>query len=98
MTNWVQLGAIVGTGGVAVLWLTVRELTKRIDRLERSLNAVFEYAKEIDPRHDEERQLIENFNIDGGLMYGLHHLNYVKAKRARGERTLNDPLFPVGDR
>jgi hypothetical protein len=97
MANWVEFGAIVGATGVVVLLMTVRKLTERIDRLERTIDAVYRYAQETDPRHDEERWFLKELD-EGQLMSGMHHLDLIRDKRARGERTLNDPILPRDDR
>src|SRR5688500_16167554 len=97
MADW-GLAIAVGAGIVAVSGgLLVDKLTKRMDRVDRAVTALFEYAKEIDPRHDEERSILYDLDA-GGLMAGEHHLNLVRAKRERGERTLLDPLLPRDDR
>jgi hypothetical protein len=55
-----------------------------------------DYAKEIDPRFDEERRLLADLKKSvekGGVSFsGMNHMNLVKEKRARGERTLLDPI------
>lgn len=95
MFEAVGVGAAITAVGLSY---TIHKLVERVDHLERSVIAVFNYAKEFDPRHDEERWLEKDI-LDGNAgLSGLHHFELTRAKRARGERTLNDPIFRPGDR
>ena len=77
--------------------LALDRLAKRVVHTERCVQALFDYAREIDPRHDEERAILKDLD-EGGLTAGMAHMDLVNAKRARGERTLLDPLIMPGDR
>lgn len=97
MADW-ALAVGVGAGIAAISTaFTLDKLAKRVAYNERCIQALFDYVREIDPRHDEERAILKDLD-NGGLMAGMHHLDLVKAKRERGERTLFDPLIPVEDR
>lgn len=88
----------VGAAIAAVsLSFAIHKLAEKVERLERAINAVFRYAQETDPRHDDERWLLKELH-DGQPLSGLHHMDLMKAKRARGERTLEDPIYPLSDR
>jgi len=92
------LGLAVGAGIAAISTaFALDKLAKRVTYTERCVQALFEYAKEIDPRHDEERAILRDLD-EGGLMAGINHLDYTRSKNARGERTLFDPLIPFEDR
>jgi hypothetical protein len=74
----------------------VRSLEKAVARQEEYLDRLTDYAKEIDPRFDEERRLIADLNesVEKGetSLAGMQHMDLVKEKKARGERTLLDPI------
>ena len=94
MADWALILGGAGAAGVIGASMEINRLTKRVGNLETMLGAVFRYAQEIDPRHDEERRLLDALYHGDGMFDGLNHYEFVKEKRARGERTLHDPIIP----
>jgi hypothetical protein len=89
-TDWVII-ATVAFFVLGTLFNRIKGLERRVAKHDEYLDRLTDYAKEIDPRLDEERRLLAD--VDGGVMLaGAHHMDLVKAKRARGERTLLDPI------
>lgn len=93
MADWALVLGGAAVVGVFTMSYTLDRLAKRLDRVERAVHAVYEYAQEIDPRHDEERALLDDLFSGDGLFAGMHHRDLVNAKRARDERTLHDPIL-----
>jgi len=77
---------------VGTLFNRVRALERTVAKHEEYLDRLTDYAKEIDPRFNEERRLIAELNDDAASLAGANHMDLVKEKRARGERTLLDPI------
>lgn len=94
MTDWALILGGAGAAGAIGAAMEINRLTKRVASLEETVTAVFRYAQEIDPRHDEERRLLDALYNGDGMFDGVNHMEYVREKRARGERTLNDPIIP----
>lgn len=98
MTDWAMILAGAATAGVVGATMEIARLTKRVATLEETVTAVFRYAQEIDPRHDEERRLLDDLYHGDSMFRGLDHMEYVREKRSKSERTLNDPILPREDR
>lgn len=93
MADWALIIGGAAAIGVLTMSYTLDRIAKRLDRVERAVQAVYEYALEIDPSHDDERALLDELFAGDGMFAGMHHRDLVNAKRARGERTLRDPIL-----
>lgn len=91
--DWTFMLALGAVAGVLQASYTLDRIAKRLDRVERSIDALHDYIKEVDPRHDEERELRRDLFEGDSLFAGKNHMDFVRAKRERGERTLNDPVL-----
>jgi hypothetical protein len=94
-TDWVII-ASVALLVLGTLFNRIRALEGTVAKHEEYLRRLTDYAKEIDVRFDEERRLLADLNDsvekDGVSLAGINHMELVKEKRARGERTLLDPI------
>jgi hypothetical protein len=95
---WIIFGILLAVTviGFVTLFTRVRVLERTVAKQGEHLDRVTDYAKEIDPRFDDERRLIAELqdsvekHIPG--FAGMSHMELVKEKKARGERTLLDPI------
>ena len=83
---------LIAVGWALGLGRRVKVLEKENERVYEQLQKLHDYAQEIDPRHDEERELLAALHGQENLWAGKDHHDFVQAKRERGKRTLHDPL------
>lgn len=79
------------------LWTRLKQFERRLSTMEGIADRIAEYAKEIDPRFDDERALLaelqQTLDDDGTVsLAGMNHMQLVRDKKLRGERTLYDPI------
>jgi hypothetical protein len=85
-------------------------VNSRLERVHAKMDLVLdcfdgirEYLYEIDPQFDEERRLFAELDEAvrtgqlGGFA-GMNHMELVRGKQARGERTLSTPFHSLGVR
>jgi hypothetical protein len=91
VASWLVVGGLFNRIKARVEALE-RRLEEHADYLDRLTN----YTKESDPRFDEERRLLAELQESGEQgtvsIAVMRHRGLVHKKRARGERTLNDPI------
>jgi hypothetical protein len=92
--DWVIIA--VGFLVIGTLFNRIRSLEATVAKQTEYLGRLEDYAKEIDPRFDEERRVLAELNeavTDGkSTMAGINHRDLERRKRERGERMLHDPI------
>ncbi|WP_374274413.1 hypothetical protein [Brevundimonas sp.] len=91
--DWALILAIAAFGGVWTMSYGLTRQHKRIEALERQVVEVYSYVQEIDPNLEEERRLEEELFAGDSVFAGASLNELKRGKRARGERTLHDPII-----
>jgi hypothetical protein len=93
-TEWIIVIAAIALWFAQGWYLNqaLRGVHNKLDMLAEQFGGLRRYLYEIDPRFNDERELLKEFAEGTSMFAGMHHSDLTKQKKAEGRRTLDSPF------